>query len=284
MAQLKYRQSHLRGIGTALSRLGGGIGTRGPGETKLETDRRAIQRRIASLASEIREMKHVRDVTRKRRLESAIPSFAIVGYTNAGKSTLLNRLTSSDVLAEDKLFATLDPTTRVCKLEDGQEIMLTDTVGFINKLPHNLIDAFRSTLEEAKYADYIIHVVDGSDQEADLHMEVVYRTLRELDIMGKPVILVINKCDLPGVEDPIIDRISERTVRISAKEGTGISELLENISELLRESRVLIDEVVPYSEGSRLAMIRKYGQLLSEEYEGDGVHIKAYVPTSIVRK
>ncbi len=284
MAQLKYRQSHLRGIGTALSRLGGGIGTRGPGETKLETDRRAIQRRIASLASEIREMKHVRDVTRKRRLESAIPSFAIVGYTNAGKSTLLNRLTSSDVLVEDKLFATLDPTTRVCKLEDGQEIMLTDTVGFINKLPHNLIDAFRSTLEEAKYADYIIHVVDGSDQEADLHMEVVYRTLRELDIMGKPVILVINKCDLPGVEDPIIDRISERTVRISAKEGTGISELLENISELLRESRVLIDEVVPYSEGSRLAMIRKYGQLLSEEYEGDGVHIKAYVPTSIVRK
>ena len=281
MAQLKYRQAHLKGIGTALSRLGGGIGTRGPGETKLETDRRAIQRKISALTAEIKSMKNVRETTRKRRMESAIPAIAIVGYTNAGKSTLLNKLTSSDVLAEDKLFATLDPTTRVCTLDDGQGILLTDTVGFINKLPHNLIDAFRSTLEEARYADYIIHLVDGSDEAVRLHMDVVYRTLRELDITGKPVILVINKCDLPANEEPIFDRFADRTVMISAKCGDGIDELKEAISDILRRDRVFMDEIIPFSEGAKTAKIRKYGQLLSEEYEADGIHIKAYIPASL---
>lgn len=283
MAQLRYRQSHLRGIGTALSRLGGGIGTRGPGETKLETDRRAIQRRISALSSEIKAMQNVRDTTRKRRLESVIPTAAIVGYTNAGKSTLLNRLTSSGVLAEDQLFATLDPTTRVCRLQNGQEVLLTDTVGFINKLPHHLIDAFRSTLEEARYADLILHVVDGSNEAASLHMSVVYDTLRELGVTGKPVILVINKCDRPQAYERIHDRMAEQTVRISAKEGTGIDGLMEAVSDVIRDGQRYIDETIPYADGSRAAAIRKYGQLLSERYEADGIHITAYVPAFLTR-
>lgn len=281
MAQLKYRQAHLKGIGTALSRLGGGIGTRGPGETRLETDRRAIQRRISALSSEIKAMKNVRETTRKRRMESALPTVAIVGYTNAGKSTLLNRLTSSELPAEDKLFATLDPTTRTCTLDDGQEILLTDTVGFINKLPHHLIDAFRSTLEEAKYADYIIHVIDGSDGAAKLHLDVVYRTLRELGITGIPIILAINKCDLQGTEEPVWDSVADRKVVISAKEGTGINNLKHAVSDTLRQSRVYYDSTLSFSEGSKIAAIRKYGQLLNEEYTADGIHVKAYIPPSL---
>ena len=282
MAQLKYRAAHLRGIGTALSRLGGGIGTRGPGETKLETDRRAIQRKISSLSAEIKTMKNVRETTRKRRQESALPTAAIVGYTNAGKSTLLNRLTAADVLAEDKLFATLDPTTRVCTLSDGQEVLFTDTVGFINKLPHNLIDAFRSTLEEAKYADFIIHVIDSADEYAESHMEVVYKTLSELSVTGKPILTVFNKCDMSESDITLRDRRADKFVRISASTGEGIEDFLEALSELLKESRVYIDTLIPYSDTGKVAKIRKYGQLLSEEYEPEGIHVKAYVPPMLV--
>ena len=205
MAQLKYRSSHLIGAGKAMSRLGGGIGTRGPGETKLETDRRVIGRRISRLSSEIKEMQRVRMTTRKRRMGNRTPVVAIVGYTNAGKSTLINLLTDSSVLSEDKLFATLDPTTRTCVMKGGQEVLFTDTVGFINKLPHQLIDAFRSTLEEAKYADVILHVADASDPELDMHLQVVYKTLRELDVTGKPVITAFNKCDLITGEERLVD-------------------------------------------------------------------------------
>ncbi len=282
MAQLKYRQAHLRGIGKALSRLGGGIGTRGPGETKLETDRRAIQRKISSLSAEIKTMKNVRMTTRKKRQDSMLPSFAIVGYTNAGKSTLLNRLTGSGVLAEDKLFATLDPTTRVCRLDDGQEVLFTDTVGFINKLPHHLVDAFRSTLEEVKYADYMVHVVDSADKNAEEHMRVVYRTLSELGVMDKPLIAVFNKCDRPDADIMLRDARAQKCVRISAADGTGTGDLMLALSELLRESRIYMDRVLPYSDTAKLAEIRKYGQLITEEYGEDGIHVIAYVPRALM--
>lgn len=278
MAQLKYRLAHLRGLGMVLSRLGGGIGTRGPGETKLETDRRAIMRRISALSSEIKNMENVREVTRKKRQESPIPVFAIVGYTNAGKSTLLNRLTSADVLAEDKLFATLDPTTRLCRLQDGQEVLFTDTVGFINKLPHQLIEAFKSTLEEASYADYIIHVVDCTDENALSHMSVVYRTLSELGVSGKPILTVLNKYDLIESEVAIFDEHADHVVKVSAKNGDGMDAFYETLIEMLKEGRIYIDEVVSYDNGSKVSSIRKYGQLLSEEYLPEGIHIKAYVP------
>ncbi len=281
MAQLKYRASHLSGLGKALSRLGGGIGTRGPGETKLESDRRAIRHRLGVLSGEIRKLKEVRKTGRKQRLSSNIPVAAIVGYTNAGKSTLLNSLTGADILSEDKLFATLDPTTRLCTLPEGQRILLTDTVGFINKLPHHLIDAFRSTLEEAKYADILIHVVDASDPNADLHMEVVYETLRELEITGKPIITVFNKIDML-MEDTILrDERADLSVRTSLKTGEGRTALLEKISELLLQGQRYIDIVLPYSEGDMLAQIRTRGRLLTEEYLPEGIRVEAYVPESL---
>ena len=267
MAQLQYRMSHLRGIGKDLSRLGGGIGTRGPGETKLETDRRAIQRRIASLRKDIEDMKKVRETTRKKRSNARSMVAAIVGYTNAGKSTLLNRLTGADVYAENKLFATLDPTTRICKLPEGEEILFTDTVGFISKLPHQLIDAFKSTLEEAKYADIIIHVIDGTDENADMHMDVVYKTLADLKVSGKPIVTLVNKTDLQV----------EPMIYISAKTGDGIEEFYDALLKIFREGREFIDEVIPYTEGSRLDRLRKFGQILSEEYTPEGVHVTAYV-------
>ena len=281
MAQLKYRASHLSGLGKALSRLGGGIGTRGPGETKLESDRRAIRHRLGVLNGEIRKLKEVRKTGRKQRLSSNIPVAAIVGYTNAGKSTLLNSLTGADILSEDKLFATLDPTTRLCTLPEGQRILLTDTVGFINKLPHHLIDAFRSTLEEAKYADILIHVVDASDPNADLHMEVVYETLRELEITGKPILTVFNKIDML-MEDTILrDERADLSVRTSLKTGEGRTALLEKISELLLKGQRYIDIVLPYSEGDRLAQIRTMGRLITEEYLPEGIRVEAYVPESL---
>jgi GTP-binding protein HflX len=282
IAQLKYRYSRLRGMGNALSRLGAGIGTRGPGETKLETDRRVIQKRIKILSDDIESMKRARDTTRKKRSSNAVPTAAIVGYTNAGKSTLLNRLTSSDVLSEDKLFATLDPTTRTAMLPDGQTVLFTDTVGFINKLPHNLIDAFRSTLEEAKYADIIVQVVDASDENSELHMQVVRDTLKELDITGKPVITVWNKCDL--TDESFRDFEADASVRISAATGMGLDDFYDALTEILKESRVMIDAVIPYKDASVIAEIRKYGQLLSEEFEAEGTHIKAYVPRPLAKK
>ena len=284
IAQLKYRYSRLRGMGEALSRLGAGIGTRGPGETKLETDRRVIQKRIKILSDEIESLRKVRETTRKKRTESVIPTAAIVGYTNAGKSTLLNLLTESDILAEDKLFATLDPTTRTAKLPDGQEILFTDMVGFINKLPHNLIDAFRSTLEEATYADFIMHVVDASDEQRDMHCRIVYDTLRDLGITGKPVITVWNKMDL--VDEGLLfrDFDADASIHFSAKTGRGKEDLFAALQKLLSERRKYIDVLIPYRDSSVIAEIRKTGQLISEEYEAEGVRVRAYVPTSLAAR
>lgn len=284
IAQQKYRYARLRGMGEALSRLGGGIGTRGPGETKLETDRRVIQRRIKILSDNIEAMKRARDTARKKRSANAVPTAAIVGYTNAGKSTLLNRLTGADVLSEDKLFATLDPTTRSAILPDGQQVLFTDTVGFINKLPHNLVDAFRSTLEEAGYADIIVHVIDASDAQAELHRKVVYDTLTDLGISDKPVITVWNKADLTDGGAIFRDFQADASVKLSAKTGEGLGDFYEELARMLRETRVSIDTVIPYKDTAIAAEIRKAGQLISEEYEEDGIHVKAYVPRALADK
>lgn len=281
MAQLKYRSSRLMGLGKNLSRLGGGIGTRGPGESKLETDRRAIRERVSQLRTEIEKVESSRDTLRKHRMLDGIPVIAIVGYTNAGKSTFLNKITDAGILAEDKLFATLDPTTRSLKIPDGEEVLFTDTVGFISKLPHNLVDAFKSTLEEAKYADLILHVADASNPEADEQMKVVYRTLEELKVVGKPVITFLNKQDKIEEERIIKDLKADALVKGSAKTGEGIDELLNKISEILREGKVLVDTLLSYTDTAKISVIRKKGQLLSEEYEGDGIRVKAYVPKAV---
>ena len=282
LAQLKYRSTRLIGAGSSMSRLGGGIGTRGPGEKKLETDRRVIRGRIAQLNRELKEMQKNRDVQRQGRMRSGIPVISIVGYTNAGKSTLLNRLTGAEVLSADMLFATLDPTTRVCETEDGQEMLFTDTVGFIRKLPHHLVDAFRSTLEEARYADIILHVVDASAEEPEVAMAVVYETLAGLGIEDKPVITVYNKIDLAG--DVIIkDLKAEKTVRISAKTGEGLDLLIKTIGEVLREGKYYLETVIPYDDAGRVAEIRRVGELLSEEYTPEGIAVKAYLPKEYQR-
>ena len=241
LAQLKYRQTRLTGFGTAMSRLGGGIGTRGPGEKKLEMDRRLIKSRIAALNRELKEVKRHREVTREQRSKSYVPVVAIVGYTNAGKSTLLNRLTGADILAEDKLFATLDPTTRGLKLPGGQEVLLTDTVGFIKKLPHHLIEAFKSTLEEAKYADVILHVVDTSSPQMDSQMYTVYETLSNLGVKDKAIITAFNKQD--KLEDaPLIrDFKADYTVKISAKTGAGLTDLTDTMEAVLREQKYFLN-------------------------------------------
>lgn len=281
MAQLKYRSSRLTGLGKNLSRLGGGIGTRGPGESKLETDRRAIRERLSRLRSEIEKIESLRDTLRKHRMADGIPVIAIVGYTNAGKSTFLNKITDAGILAENKLFATLDPTTRSLKIADGEEVLFTDTVGFISKLPHNLVDAFKSTLEEAKYADLILHVADASNSEVEEQMKVVYSTLEELKIIGKPVITFLNKQDKIENENIIKDLKADVVIRGSARTGEGIDEVLTKITEILREGKVLIDMILPYEDTSKISVIRKKGQLLSEEYEGDGIRVKAYVPRAV---
>ena len=281
LAQLKYRSSRLTGLGKNLSRLGGGIGTRGPGESKLESDRRAIRERVSQLRSEIEKVESSRETLRKHRMSDGIPVIAIVGYTNAGKSTFLNKITDAGILAEDKLFATLDPTTRNLKIPDGEEVLFTDTVGFISKLPHNLVDAFKSTLEEAKYADLILHVADASNPEVDEQMKVVYRTLEELKVTGKPVVTFLNKQDKLEEERIIKDIKADVVVKGSAKTGEGIDELLSKITEILREGKVLIDTVLSYADTSKISVIRKKGQLLAEEYEGEGIKVKAYVPKAV---
>ena len=284
LAQLKYMMPRLTGKGVEMSRLGGGIGTRGPGETKLETDRRVIQKRIKLLSDDIEVMKRARDTARKKRSANAVPTVAIVGYTNAGKSTLLNRITGSDVLSEDKLFATLDPTTRTALLPDGQQVLFTDTVGFINKLPHNLVDAFRSTLEEAGYADIIVHVIDASGPQAEMHRRVVYDTLIDLGITDKPVITVWNKADLVDADAVFRDFGADASVKISAKTGAGLDEFYSELARILRDRRVYIDTMIPYKNTAVVAEIRKAGQLLSEEYEEEGIHIRAYVPRALAAK
>lgn len=288
LAQLKYRATRLIGSYSAMSRIGGGaagasggIGTRGPGEKKLEVDRRLIKARIAQLNRELEQVKKNREVARSMRERNRTPVISIVGYTNAGKSTLLNTLTDAGVLEENKLFATLDTTTRVLKLERGEQVLLTDTVGFIRKLPHHLIDAFRSTLEEAKYADMILHVVDASNPDMDGQMHIVYETLRNLGVKDKPVITAFNKQDLVTEPETCRDLKADKVVKISAKQGDGLPELLDVIAGLLRESKVYIEKVISYAEGNKLALIRKYGELLSEEYVAQGTAIKAYVPKDL---
>mgnify|MGYP005787822619 FL=1 len=284
LAQLRYRQSRLTGLGTSLSRLGGGIGTRGPGEKKLEMDRRLIKGRISQLTKELKEVKRHRQLTRESRARSRIPVIAIVGYTNAGKSTLLNYLTGAGILAEDKLFATLDPTTRNLKLPGGQEVLLTDTVGFIRKLPHHLIEAFKSTLEEAKYADLLLHVVDASNPQMDQQMHVVYETLRELEASDKPVITAFNKRDRFEGEYAPRDFQAERTAFISAKTGEGVDALLSCVEDVLREQKVEIEQIYPYSDAGKIQLIRKYGELEKEEYTQDGIYVRAYVPVDVYGK
>ncbi|MCI5481781.1 MAG: GTPase HflX [Lachnospiraceae bacterium] len=284
LAQLKYRQARLTGLGQSLSRLGGGIGTRGPGEKKLEMDRRLIRERIAQLNRELKAVKMHREVTRNQRKRTGIPVAAIVGYTNAGKSTLLNALTDAGVLQEDKLFATLDPTTRVLKLSGKQEILLTDTVGFIRKLPHHLIDAFRSTLEEAKYADYILHVVDASNPQMDIQMHVVYETLRELGIRDKKIVTLFNKQDIRTDDSVLRDFRADRTICLSARTKEGLEALKETLEELLREEKIYIERVYDYREAGLLSLIRKKGELLEADYEEDGIHVRAYVPPEIYDK
>ena len=226
-------------------------------------------------------MKRHRELTREQRKRNHVPVVAIVGYTNAGKSTLLNTLTDAGILEEDQLFATLDPTTRNLKLPSGQEILLTDTVGFIRKLPHHLIEAFRSTLEEAKYADIILHVVDASNPQMDEQMFVVYETLQRLEVMNKPVITAFNKMDRVGEAITVRDFQADKIVQISAKSGENLEQLFIAVEEILREEKIHIERVFPYSESAKVQLIRKYGELLKEEFEEDGVHVEAYVPQEI---
>lgn len=284
LAQLKYRQSRLIGLGRSLSRLGGGIGTRGPGEKKLEMDRRLLKNRISQLKRELDDLIRHREVTREQRKKNRIPVVAIVGYTNAGKSTLLNTLTGAGVLQEDQLFATLDPTTRSLRLPGGEEILLTDTVGFIRKLPHHLIEAFRSTLEEAKYADIILHVADASNPALDEQMYLVYQTLDELQVKDKPILTAFNKIDRTDPGLSLKDLKAEHTFRISAKTGEGLDLLLDRIEAVLRERKVYIEKLFSYEEAGKIQLIRKYGELLLEEYRADGIYAEGYLPVELAEK
>lgn len=281
LAQLKYRAARLVGLRSSLSRLGGGIGTRGPGEKKLEMDRRLIHDRISILKAELEDVKRHREVARQQRDKNHVTVAAIVGYTNAGKSTLLNRLTDAGILAEDKLFATLDPTTRNLNLPGGQQILLTDTVGFIRKLPHHLIEAFKSTLEEAKYSDIILHVVDASNPNMDMQMYVVYETLRELKISDKVMVTVFNKMDAADPQTTLRDVTSDYQVKISARTGEGLDELLSLVETILRNQKIHLEKVYSYNEAGKIQLIRKYGQLLAEEYRDDGIYVSAYVPSEL---
>lgn len=281
LAQLRYRLSRLTGLGKSLSRLGGGIGTRGPGEKKLEMDRRLIKSRLSQLKRELEEVRQHREVTRGQRSRNHTKVAAIVGYTNAGKSTLLNRLTDANVLEEDKLFATLDPTTRNLKLDSGQEILLTDTVGFIRKLPHHLIEAFRSTLEEAKYADLIIHVVDASNPQREKQMHIVYETLQNLGVTGKKIITLFNKQDKLEQEEMIKDFKADYTLKTAAASGFGLEQLKSVLEEILREDKQLLEGVFPYDLGGQISVVRKYGELLEEEYQEDGIFVRAFIPAEM---
>ena len=284
VAQLKYRSTRLTGLGTTLSRLGGGIGTRGPGEKKLEMDRRLIHARISQLKAELAQVQKHRELIRSKRKKDQMVVAAIVGYTNAGKSTLLNTLTDAGVLEEDKLFATLAPTTRLLELPGGQNILLTDTVGFIRKLPHHLIEAFKSTLEEAKYADIIIHVVDASNPQKEKQMHVVYETLKDLGVKDQPILTLFNKQD--RIENPEIlkDMKADKTLKISAKTGQGLDDLKDELEKILRARSILLERVFPYEKAGLIQIVRAKGQLLEEEYRGDGIYVKAFVPAEIYGK
>ena len=281
LAQLRYSMTRLAGFGRSMSRLGGGIGTRGPGEKKLEMDKRIIRTRISQLKRELAEVKKHREVARGQRMRNHVPVAAIVGDTNAGKSTLLNHLTHAGVLEEDKLFATLDPTTRQLELPGKQQILLTDTVGFIRKLPHHLIEAFKSTLEEAKYADFIIHVVDASNPQADKQMYIVYNTLRELDIRDKKIVTLFNKMDRPEADRELRDFRADHTARISARNDRDLETVKELLAQVLRENKTYMEHVFSYEDAGKIQVIRRQGELLSEEYTPEGIFVKAYIPAEV---
>ncbi|MDR1765483.1 MAG: GTPase HflX [Lachnospiraceae bacterium] len=286
LAQLKYRSGRLLGLRSSLSRLGGGVGisNRGPGEKKLEIDRRKIRERIGQLKELLAQSEKHRTLLRGHREKSAIPTVAIVGYTNAGKSTLLNALTGAGVAAQDKLFATLDPTTRKLELPGGQQVLVTDTVGFIRKLPHHLVEAFHSTLEEAVDGDIILHVVDASNPRMESQMHTVYETLRSLGLKDKPIVTAFNKIDVPEALPALRDFGADYEVCISAKRGDGLDKLGEVLETIVRNRRVYVERVFPYAQAGRIQLIRAQGQLVSEEYLPDGIAVKAYVPAEIYGK
>ena len=279
LAQYKYRLPRLEGMGKNLSRLGGGIGTRGPGESKLESDRRHIRRRIETLERKLEELSANRELIRSRRKKDGIVTAAIVGYTNAGKSTLLNRLTNAGVLSEDKLFATLDPTARALELPDGRSIMLVDTVGFVRRLPHHLVEAFKSTLEETVQADLLLNVCDISSGEADSQTEVTRTLLESLGADKIPMLNVLNKCDLLEGARPIC---TSDCVMVSAKTGEGIDEMLEKISKMLAPTQIRMTVLIPYSEGGLLGEIRAFGKVFSEEFTPEGTLVDALVDMKLL--
>lgn len=280
LAQLQYLLPRLAGRGTALSRLGGGIGTRGPGETKLETDRRHIRRRIHNLEEALKKTERQRLLRRTRRKKTGVLTAAIVGYTNAGKSTLLNALTGAGVLAQDRLFATLDPTSRALKLPDGRSVMLIDTVGFVSRLPHTLVDAFHSTLEEAAAADLLINVCDASDPRLDRQLAVTKEVMEQLGAGSTPMVTVLNKCDI--CREPFLLPFSRRTVRISAKTGEGLRELLQTVADTLPDTVRRIHLRIPYSEAGKAAEIRRFGLVENEAYEEDGIHLTARLDLALL--
>ena len=280
LAQLKYSLPRLTGKGVQLSRLGGGIGTRGPGETKLETDRRHIRRRVKSLEEELEGLEKRRGLARARREKDGVETVVIVGYTNAGKSTLMNTLTEAGVLAQDKLFATLDPTSRALTLPDGRKVMLIDTVGFIRRLPHNLVEAFKSTLEEAVCAKVILNVCDASDPECAEHLDVTNELLDELGCSGKPIIPVFNKCDLAEANMYLFNE--PNAVRISALEKTGLDELLDAVAKALPPTRAKVKMLIPYSDGAAGALLRKDGVIQFEEYRADGLYLELIADVNLI--
>ena len=284
MAQLKYRSARLVGMRSSMSRVSYGIGMRGPGEKKLEVDRRLIRDRISRLKEELDTIEKNRSTNRARRLKGGTPVAAIVGYTNAGKSTLLNKLTGAEILAADMLFATLDPTVRQLELENGQQLLLTDTVGFIRKLPHHLIEAFRSTLEEACYADMNIHVVDASNPNTFRQMQVVYETLRRLGVKDKPIITLFNKQDLVAEGEILKDLNSDVSIKISAKTGQGLDDLKKELEKILLENKIYIEKIIDFSNAGAIQLIRKEGNLIEENYLPEGIEIKAYVSKELFGK
>lgn len=284
LAQLRYRASRLAGLGRSLSRLGGGIGTRGPGEKKLEMDRRLIRERISRLKKELKDVEKHRELIRTQRKQSGLKVAALVGYTSAGKSSIENVLTNAGILEDAMLFSTLDTTTRSLVLDNTQEILVTDTVGFIRKLPHHLVEAFKSTLEEAKYADIIIHVVDASNPQMDEQMHVVYDTLRQLGAADRPMITLFNKQDKLESAGSYRDFQAEYSIPASAKTGEGLAELKKALLEIVRREQIYVERLYDFSEASKIQLIRSRGQLLSEKYVPEGIEVKAYVPKDIYGK
>lgn len=284
LAQLRYRAARLTGLGNSLSRLGGGIGTRGPGEKKLEMDRRLIRTRISHLKQELEEVIRHRELIRAGRKKSEQKIAALVGYTSVGKSAIFKQMTGADVLEDAKLFATLDTTTRGIRLSGKQEVLLTDTVGFIRKLPHHLVEAFKSTLEEVCCADILIHVVDASSPQMEIQMGVVYETLHQLGADDRPVITVFNKQDLLAEPKSFRDHHAELCVAASARTGQGMEEIKAGIEQILRSQKIYIERLYPYDQASLIQIIRRKGELLSEEYQAEGIFVKAYVTKDIYVK